>query len=101
MTRTAALLALLALAGCASFPPSVVVPHTVPPKFNIMPAESVAVIGHSDKAVEQHEDNFIDLVVSKLRGLELFDVKDERAFARGINPGHGLFEARDWKTYLD
>jgi hypothetical protein len=91
MTRTFALVTLLALAACASGPPEILVTHTVPPKFNIMPAKSVAVIGQSQKAVDRHEDEFIDLVVSKLRRYEQYDVKDERQLARG----------KDWQKYLD
>jgi hypothetical protein len=52
MIRTFALVALFALAGCASDPPLVGVIHTVPPKFNIVPAKSLAVIGDAKTAVE-------------------------------------------------
>jgi len=101
MTRTFALFTLLTLAGCAS-DLSVGVVHAVPPKFNIVPAKSVAVIGGADNEADQkHEDNFIDLVVYTLRLAKQYDVKDERQLARAINPGHGLFEAADWQKYLD
>jgi len=101
MTRTFALFTLLALAGCASAP-SVHVIHTVPPKFNIIPAKTVAVIGEARNAEErQHEDEFIYLVLSKLRRYEQYDVKDERELAYGINKGHGFYEAAEWQQYLD
>jgi len=90
MIRTFALFTLLTLGGCASSPPEFLLTRTVPPKFNIIPAKSVAVIGQSQKAVDPHEDEFIDLVVSKLRGYEQYDVKDERGLARG----------KGWQTYL-
>jgi hypothetical protein len=100
MTRTFALFTLLTLAGCASAP-SVGVIHTVPPKFNIVPAKTVAVIGYADNAEEQeHEGDFIDLVISKLRRYEQYDVKDERELAYGINKGHGFYEVADWQKYL-
>jgi hypothetical protein len=89
MTRTFALFTLVALAGCASAPPSVGVIHTVPPKFNIVPAKTGAVIGDAVNAEEQkHEDDFIKLVVSKLRRYEQYDVKDERELAYDINIEH-------------
>ncbi|HXH93925.1 MAG TPA: SUMF1/EgtB/PvdO family nonheme iron enzyme [Thermoanaerobaculia bacterium] len=101
MVRTFAFFTLFALAGCASAPPMVVAIHTVPPKFNIVPAKTLAVLGDADNAADQkREDDFIDLVITKLRRYEQYDVKDERQFSRGLNPGHGLFEAEDWQKYL-
>jgi tetratricopeptide (TPR) repeat protein len=102
MTRTFALFTFLSLAGCTSLPPSVTVVHTYPPKFNIVPAKSVAVIGDAKNAEErEHESDFIDLVVGKLRRYEQYDVKDERELAYGINKGRGFFEAAEWQQYLD
>ena len=98
MYRAAALLTLLALAGCASAP-SVAVLHAVPPKFNIVPARRLAVIGQLGKpAAPKREDEFIDLVIRRLQDhYQQYDVKDERAFARGLDP----FEEKDWHKYLD
>jgi tetratricopeptide (TPR) repeat protein len=102
MIRPFALFTLLALAGCTSLPPSVAVIHTYPPKFNIMPAKRVAVIGDAKNAEErEHEGDFIDLVLSRLRRYEQYDVKDERELAYGINKGRGFFEAAEWQQYLD
>ena len=101
MIRRFALFTLFALAGCASAPPQVAVIHTVPPKFSIVPAKSVAVIGDANAIVDQqHEDSFLDLVISKLHDYEQYDVKDERQLSRGLNPGHGLSEDEDWQKYL-
>jgi hypothetical protein len=101
MIRTFALFTLFVLAGCAAAPLQVAAIHTVPPKFNIVPAKNLAVIGDADTVVDQQqEDSFIDLVISKLHDHEQYDVKDERQFSRGINPGHGLFEVGDWQKYL-
>jgi len=92
MARTFVLFTFLALAGCASAP-SVHVVHTVPPKFNIIPAKIVAVIGDADNAEERrHEADFIDLVLSKLRRYEQYNVKDERELAYG---------KKEWQQYLD
>jgi formylglycine-generating enzyme required for sulfatase activity len=91
MTRTFALAALLTLAGCASAP-MVAVLHTVPPKFNIVPAKTVAVIGRATTVEDrEHEDEFVDLLIARLREYELYDVKDERA----------LYRDKDWQPYLD
>lgn len=101
MIRTFALVTLLALAGCASGPPQVAVIHTVPPKFSIVPAKNLAVIGAADTVVDQRqEDIFLALLISKLHDYNQYDVKDERQFSRGLNPGHGLFEVEDWQKYL-
>jgi formylglycine-generating enzyme required for sulfatase activity len=97
MDRIAALLTLIALAGCASAP-WVAVLHTVPPRFNIVPARRLAVIGHLGKpAAPEREGEFIDLVISKLQRYDQYDVKDERAFARSLDP----YEQKDWHRYLD
>lgn len=98
MYRIAALLALIALAGCVSAP-WVAVLHTVPPKFNIVPARRLAVIGHLGKpAAPKREDEFIDLVISKLQQhYRQYDVRDERAFARSLDP----LDEKDWHKYLD
>jgi formylglycine-generating enzyme len=101
MIRTFALFTLLALAGCASAP-FVGVMHTVPPKFNIVPAKTVAVIGDASNAEDRaHETEFIDLVVSKLNRYEQYVVKDERELAYGINKGRGFYQTREWQQYLD
>jgi sulfatase modifying factor 1 len=100
MFRTFALLTLFVLAGCAA-PLQVAAIHTVPPKFNIVPAKNLAVIGDANDIVDQqHEDDFIDLVISKLHHYEQYEVKDERQLSRGFNPGHGLSEVGDWQNYM-
>src|SRR4051794_12665399 len=92
MTSTFALFAFLTLAGCASAP-WVAVVRTVPPKFNIVPAKTLAVIGRSKTVEDQkHEDDFIDLLILKLRKYDQYEVKDERALFRG---------EKDWQKYLD
>ncbi len=104
MTRTLALFALIvAWTGCASGPPSVGVFHTVPPKFNIVPAKTIAVIGDADNAEEQtNEDPFIGLVLSRLQHEhKQYEVKDERELAYGINKGRGFYDEKDWQQYLD
>ncbi|HEX3070627.1 MAG TPA: SUMF1/EgtB/PvdO family nonheme iron enzyme, partial [Thermoanaerobaculia bacterium] len=100
MIRTFAFFTLFVLAGCAA-PLQVAAIHTVPPKFNIVPAKNLAVIGDANTAGDQeNEDSFIDLVLTKLHDYEQYVVTDERPLARGINPGHGLFDAGDWQKYL-
>jgi len=100
MIRTFTLLTLIALAGCASSPPFVGVWHTMPPKFNIVPAKTVAVIGAAENAEEQkNEDPFIGLILTRLL-YEQYVVKDERELAYGITKGRGFFEEKDWQQYL-
>jgi len=101
MTRTFALLTLLTMAGCVSAP-SVIVVHTLPPKFNIVPAKTVAVIGDAKNAAERkQEDEFINLVLSKLQQYKQYVVKDERELAYGINKGKGFYVEQEWKQYLN
>jgi sulfatase modifying factor 1 len=101
MTRTFALFTLLTMAGCASAP-SVIVVHTLPPKFNIVPAKTVAVIGDAKNAAERkQEDEFINLVLRKLQEYKQYVVKDERELAYGINKGKGFYVEQEWKQYLN
>src|SRR3954451_6676566 len=102
MPRTFALFTLLMLAGCASAP-WVAVIRTVPPKFNIVPAKTLAVIGRSKTVEDQkHEDGFIDLLIAKLGRYDQYVVKDERALFRGIDPGHDvIMDEQAWQKYLD
>ena len=98
MHRIAALFTLIVFAGCTS-DLSVAVIHTVPPKFNIVPAKRLAIIGDLGKPdAPQQEDEFIDVVIRKLQEhYPQYEVKDERAFARSLDP----FSEADWHKYLD
>jgi formylglycine-generating enzyme required for sulfatase activity len=83
--RSAALLlALPVFVACASS--SIVVNHTIPPKYSIVPAKSVAVAGRSaDGPPYDAEDDFLNLLITKLRRRGLYEIKDERALTRGTN----------------
>jgi formylglycine-generating enzyme required for sulfatase activity len=73
--RSAALLlALPVFAACASS--SIVVNHTIPPKYSIVPAKSVAVAGRSAGGPPYDaEDDFLNLLITKLRRRGLYEIK--------------------------
>jgi len=60
------------------------------------------VIGDASNAEDrEHEVDFIDLVIAKLRNYEQYDVRDERELAYGINKGLGFYVTAEWRKYLD
>lgn len=98
--RSAALLlALPVFAACVSS--SIVVNHTIPPKYSIVPAKSVAVAGRSaDGPPYDAEDDFLNLLITKLRRRALYEIKDERELTRGTNDLRGLADRTEGDVVL-
>ncbi|HEX3583743.1 MAG TPA: hypothetical protein VH087_18405 [Thermoanaerobaculia bacterium] len=84
------LVALALVCGCAT-PSEVTVVRIVPPKFSIVPAKVVAVVGEPrpQQKADVEGETFLDLFISKLRRTGPYSVVDERNLAAG-----------DWDAYL-
>jgi hypothetical protein len=99
LRSAALLLALPVFVACASS--SLVVNHIIPPKYSIVPAKSVAVAGRSaDGPPYDAEDDFLNLLITKLRRRGLYEIKDERELTRGTNDLRGLADRTEGDVVL-